>query len=701
MQSFRSELENPVVQQDIIDLEKKIAKFRAGEIDEEKFRSLRLARGVYGQRQQGVQMIRIKIPYGKMTTDQLLRICEVSEEYSIGRLHTTTRQDIQIHYVSLDRTPQLWADLEKSNVTLREACGNTVRNITASPDAGINKDEVFDVAPYAQEMFEYFLRYPVCQEMGRKFKISFSASDKDEAFSYIHDLGFIPKIENGVLGFKVMLAGGLGAQSFHAHTAYEFLSSDKIIPYTEAVLRVFDRHGERSKRHKARIKYLLHDLGLEAFTKLVEDEWKSIKHKTYPIDAAAYANTVAPAVKAIPEVTISDEKEYDRWFKSNVFEQKQKGFFGIWIKLTNGDFYLKEARNLAALVKEYAADDIRITVNQGLMLKYIRPEALKFWYTELKKMEMAKPGFNSPADVTSCPGTDTCNLGISDSVHTAQVIEKMIEEEYPELVFNQNLSIKISGCMNSCGQHALAGIGFHGSSMNVNGKVMPALQVLLGGGSKGNGQGAMSEKILKIPSRRVLEAVRIVLDDYSANQTDGEYYWQYFERQGKNYFYNLLKALGDTSNVKDEDFLDWGHVEEYVKAIGVGECAGVVIDMISTLFLDVEEKLSLASECAAAGKYADAIYHAYSSMVNGAKAMLTSVGKQTNTQNGVINDFETEFVASKQFTVFPSAKEQILKINKNEPTKEFATAYIADANTFYKGLTTLRDLQLANATEKA
>ncbi|MCX6181955.1 MAG: HEPN domain-containing protein [Bacteroidetes bacterium] len=701
MQSFRSEFENPVVQQDIIDLEKKIAKFRAGEIDEEKFRSLRLARGVYGQRQQGVQMIRIKIPYGKMTTEQLLRICEVSEEYSIGRLHTTTRQDIQIHYVSLDRTPQLWADLEKSSITLREACGNTVRNITAAPDAGINPNEVFDVAPYAQEMFEYFLRYPVCQEMGRKFKISFSASDKDEAFSYIHDLGFLPKIENGVVGFKVMLAGGLGAQSFHAHTAYEFLSADKIIPYTEAVLRVFDRHGERSKRHKARIKYLLHDLGLEAFQKLVEEEWKAIKHKTYPIDAAAYVSTVAPAVKEIPAVTISDEKEYDRWFKSNVFEQKQKGFFGIWIKLTNGDFYLKEARNLAALVKEYAADDIRITANQGLMLKYVRPEALKFWYNELKKMEMAKPGFNSPADVTSCPGTDTCNLGISDSVHTAQVIEKMIEDEYPELVFNQNLSIKISGCMNSCGQHALAGIGFHGSSMNVKGKVMPALQVLLGGGTKGNGQGALSEKIIKIPSRRALDAVRVILDDYSANQTEGEYYWQYFERQGKNYFYNILKPLGDTTNVTDEDFTDWGHKEEYVKAIGVGECAGVVIDLISTLFLDVEEKLENAKINFEAGKYADAIYHAYSSMVNGAKAMLTSVGKQTNTQHGVINDFEKEFVETKQYTVFPSAKEQILKINKSEPTKEFAAAYIADANAFYKGLIALRDLQLAKETEKA
>jgi len=697
MQSFRTELENPVVQQDIIDLEKKIAKFKAGEIDSEKFRSLRLARGVYGQRQEGVQMIRIKIPYGKMTSEQLLRICDVSQEYSIGRLHTTTRQDIQIHYVSLDRTPELWAELEKSNITLREACGNTVRNITASPDAGINPNEVFDVAPYAQTMFEYFLRYPICQEMGRKFKISFSASEADEAFSYIHDLGFIPKIKDGVRGFKVMLAGGLGAQSFHAQVAYEFLAADQIIPYTEAVLRIFDRHGERSKRHKARIKYLLHDLGLEAFTKLVEEEWKSIQFKTYPIDVDAYKQTEAPAVKAIPAVEAIDEKEYDRWFKANVFEQKQKGFYGIWIKLTNGDFYLKEARALAALVKEYAADDIRITANQGLLLKFIRPEALKFWYAELKKLGMAKPGFNSPADVTACPGTDTCNLGISDSVHTAEVIEKLIEEEYPELVFNHNLSIKISGCMNSCGQHALAGIGFHGSSINVKGKVMPALQVLLGGGTIGDGQGALSEKVIKIPSKRVLDALRILLDDYSANQNDGEYYWQYFRRQGEKYFYGLLKHLSDTTNISDADFLDWGHKEEYVKAIGVGECAGVVIDMISTLFLDVEEKLENAKITLEKGKLADSIYHSYSSMVNAAKAMLTSVGKQTNTQHGVINDFEKEFVESGKFTLYTSAKELILRINKNEPTQEFATAYLADANKFYKGLVDLREKQLAEA----
>ena len=287
MQSFRTEIENPIVEKDILELERKIHEFQGGKLDEEKFRSLRLARGVYGQRQQGVQMIRIKLPYGKLSSKQLHRICEVSDEYSRGRLHITTRQDIQIHYVDLNRTPELWAELEKDEITLREACGNTVRNVTASETAGIDPNEPFDVSPYAHALFEYFLRNPVSQELGRKFKVSFSASDADTGLSYMHDLGFIAKIQEGVKGFKVMLGGGLGSQPRHADVLYEFLASDKIIPLMETVVRVFDRYGERKSRAKARLKFLLKDVGLDGFKKLLEEEQKAIPHTIYPIDALA------------------------------------------------------------------------------------------------------------------------------------------------------------------------------------------------------------------------------------------------------------------------------------------------------------------------------------------------------------------------------------------------------------------------------
>ena len=310
MQSFRTEIENPIVERDIIDLEKKIALYYEGKIDEERFRSLRLARGVYGQRQFGVQMIRIKLPYGRITSEQLHRIANVSDEYSRGRLHITTRQDIQIHHVSLDRTPELWAELEKDDITLREACGNTVRNVTASETAGIDVNEPFDVSPYAHAVFEFFLRNPICQEMGRKFKISFSGTDEDTALSFMHDLGFIAKIKNGEIGFKVMLGGGLGSQARLADTLFEFISAHRIIPITEAVLRVFDRHGERAKRARARLKFLVKEIGFDAFVKLVEEEQKALSVSTYKIDTSKFDTSIDIPKIEIPSVAIENAKEY-------------------------------------------------------------------------------------------------------------------------------------------------------------------------------------------------------------------------------------------------------------------------------------------------------------------------------------------------------------------------------------------------------
>ena len=366
MQSFRTEIENPVVEKDILELERKIRLFKEGKLDEERFRSLRLARGVYGQRQLGVQMIRIKLPYGKVTSEQLHRIADVSDEYSRGRLHITTRQDIQIHHVSLDRTPELWAQLEKDDITLREACGNAVRNVTASETAGIDPKEPFDVTPYAHATFQFFLRNPICQEMGRKFKISFSATDEDTALSYIHDLGFIPKIkvENGVeiRGFKVVLGGGLGSQPRHADVMYEFLPADKIIPTIEGVLRIFDRHGERAKRAKARLKFLVKDRGLEGFLALVEQEKKALAYQSYSIDTNDFKHPIVFQENKVPDVRIDDQEEFELWKKTNVLAQKQDRLYAVGIKVHLGDFYTDKARLLANLIKKYAANELRFTI---------------------------------------------------------------------------------------------------------------------------------------------------------------------------------------------------------------------------------------------------------------------------------------------------------------------------------------------------
>jgi sulfite reductase (ferredoxin) len=654
---------------------------------EEKFRSLRLARGVYGQRQQGVQMVRIKLPYGKMTLAQWKRISAVSDEYSTRNLHLTTRQDIQIHFVSLDRTPEMWAELEKDDVTIREACGNTVRNITASDQAGIDPDEPFDVTPYAHAMFEYFLRKPVCQEMGRKFKIAFSSSEKDTALTFMHDLGAIPRVRevDGKLqrGFKVLVAGGLGAQPHLAITTYEFLEEDLLIPYLESILRVFDRHGERNSRHKARIKFLVQKIGIEAFNELVAAEQKALTYQRYPIDTSKFETPVLPSYQ-LPETTysIKNPLKFEIWKKTNVVKQKQEGFVAVYVRVANGNILSDTSRSLIDKLKDVIADDVRVTVNQGLQFRYIKPEHLEYVYSVLEGEGFEAAGFGSTADVTSCPGTDTCNLGISNSTGTALVLSQVIEDEYPELLYNKEIAIKISGCMNSCGQHGMASIGFHGSSLKSKGQVIPALQVLIGGGVLGSGNGRIADKVIKVPSKRGPDVLRSLLNDYIANGEGDELYYQYIDRKGDKYFYELLKPLASLETLQAEDYIDWGQEEKFATAIGVGECAGVMIDLVATLILEAEEKLANSEECLANKAWADGIYHAYSGFVHTAKALLLQSGVQCNTQHGILKDFDTHFVQKGLYTKYVSFKDAVMKMNDAEPSEAFAKSYLRESKEF-------------------
>lgn len=694
MQSFRTELENPLVEKDIIDLERKIRLFREGKIHEEKFRSLRLARGVYGQRQQGVQMVRIKLPYGKMTLKQWKRISDISDEFSTGNLHLTTRQDVQIHFVSLDRTPELWAKLEQDNITLREACGNTVRNITASDNAGIDPNEPFDVTPYTHAAFEYFLRNPVCQEMGRKFKMSFSSSDEDTALAYIHDLGFIPKIVDGKRGFKIFLGGGLGAQPHLAHLAYEFLEEDKIIPFIEAVIRVFDRHGERNSRHKARLKFLIAKIGFEAFMELVEAEKKALKNSEFRIlnsesqfDVETYLKTVKRAENHSFTESKTHSSEYQDWLQTNTFEQKQKGFYGVYIRVPLGNISSTTSRSLIEKLEGYIADDVRVTINQGFLLRYVLPENLPYIYNVLKEHNLAEAGANSIANITACPGTDTCNLAISDSTNISLVLEDVIRKDFPALIHDNHIKIKISGCMNACGQHSMANIGFHGSSLKAGGKVLPTLQVLLGGGTIGGGFGRVSDKVIKVPSKRGDVVLKEILSDYEQNSLDGEYFNDYYDRQGEKYFYALLKPFADLTTLEGKDFIDWGHEDIFQTEIGVGECASVIIDLVATLFYESEEKIEWAKQAFSESRWADSIYYSYQSQVNTAKALLLDKNVNCSTQHGVISEFDKNY--SEEFG--GNIKDQILQINQNEPSEAFAAKFIEEASSFLEKAMIVRE----------
>lgn len=698
MQSFRTELEdinNPVVQEDIVRLERQIRLFREGKIDDDKFRSLRLSRGIYGQRQPGVQMVRIKLPFGRVTTQQLRRIADISDEFASSNLHATTRQDIQIHHVSLDRTPELWTKLEEDGVTIREACGNTVRNVTASATAGVDPKEPFDVSPYAYATFKYFLRNPICQEMGRKFKISFSSSDDDTAYAFIHDIGFIPRIRNGERGFKVVIGGGLGAIPYLALPAFDFMPEDQIVPFAESLLRVFDRYGERTRRMKARFKFLLENLGLEKVMELVEEERKALSIHSYKIDVNALPAPILPRELNGVAAPVINQDKFAQWRKTNVFEQKQEGYFGVYVKLPLGNLSTANTRIFADIVDKYAANELRVTVNQGYLLRFVREKALPHLFAALDKIALAEPGFDSVGDIAACPGSDTCNLGISSSYGIAVALEKVIKEEYPDLIYNNDIKIKISGCPNSCGQHGIASIGFHGSSIkDKKGGVLPALVVLLGGAKLTGGEGIVAEKILKIPSKRGVAALRLLLDDYDTNGLEGEYYHAYYQRiGGRKYFYDLLKPLGDIATIDQDEYIDWGEDHNFILHTATGECAGVIIDLVSTLFYESEEKLGWAKDTLNTKQYADSIYHTYGAFINTAKALLLTNDVRVSTQIQVMDEFQNNFVANGGFPEISNFREFVLRINKNEPSEEFAAQYLEDSAKFLRDVIAYREAQ--------
>jgi sulfite reductase (ferredoxin) len=671
MQSFRTEIENPIVEKDIIELEKKIHLYQKGKLDEDSFRSLRLARGVYGQRQTGVQMVRIKLPLGIITPAQLRRIAEVSDEYSNGNLHITTRQDIQIHYVSLDATPQLWSELEKDEITIREACGNTVRNITSSPYAGIDKNEPFDVTDHGWTLFEFLLRNPIGQEMGRKFKISLSSSDADQSRSYMHDFGLIPKVEYGIKGFKVLFGGGLGAQPVLASVINEFLPEDQLFRYAEAVLKVFDKYGERNKRNKARLKFLVQQEGIDLLIEKIEIEYNKIDTYVTEIKGPTkYVNFVNEN-PSIPD----DIESFKKWKLSNVRDQKQEGYSSVLLRVKRGNLTSNQARQLADVFEKFSSDSGRLTIEQNVLFRFIPNELLGNLYGELAFIGLADAGANTIADITSCPGTETCNLGITASYSVADLLEDLLEKEYEDVINSGDISIKISGCMNSCGQHSVSDIGFHGSTIRNSGFIYPALQVLLGGANLGDGNAQFADKVIKVPSKRIENVVRIILDDYKLNRSN-EVFNTYYNRKGKLYFYDLLKDVAEIKEVIEDELLDWGASDKFKPEIGIGECAGVKIDLVQTLLYESYEKIEESKYYLESLQYKDAAYSAYSSFIQSAKAFLLKEGKKTNSKIQIEESFE-EFYPAIEENFRANSFSDLLE------TAEDIEIYVEDAERFH------------------
>jgi sulfite reductase (ferredoxin) len=386
----------------------------------------------------------------------------------------------------------------------------------------------------------------------------------------------------------------------------------------------------------------------------------------------------------------SSDPYYQVWKRANILDQKQEGYASIGIKIRLGDFTTDKARKLAELIKNHANDEIRLTIGQNILIRDVKKESLPYFYLQLQSMDLADPGYDSTTDITACPGTDTCNLGIASSTGMARVLEQTLKYEFPNYAYCKDLSIKISGCMNSCGQHSIADIGFYGMSMKMGKLTLPAFQVLLGGSNLENGQGRFADKVIKIPSKRGPEALRYLLRDFEDGKQDQEIFTAYYLRQGKEYFYQLLKPLADLSSTEKDIMIDWGHSEEYIKAIGVGECAGVVIDLVGTLLFESEEKLENAQNAFNHKKWADSIYHSYAALINTAKAVLIGENLKTNTHAGIISDFDQYFVESGLLPLGQKFADLIYQIKENAPSEEFAGNYLEEARTFFDLIDSLR-----------
>ncbi|MEM7298650.1 MAG: nitrite reductase, partial [Bacteroidota bacterium] len=428
------------------------------------------------------------------------------------------------------------------------------------------------------------------------------------------------------------------------------------------------------------LKYLIEPrkgIGVERFLELVREEWKALPLKKFQISITKM-EFPSNDEQGGSSNSLENNSSFEQWKLTNVFEQKQQGFYGVKVRVPLGNISSGIAHRLAGIAEKYASEDIRITINQGLLFRHVKASALKPIYDELGLLDLNLPGFDSLADITSCPGTDTCNLGVTNSTKLAGELEHVVRDEYPHLISESSIKIKISGCMNSCGQHMIANIGFHGSSIKVGDKVVPAMQVVIGGGVNVEGTGFIAEKVIKVPTKRAPQVLRSLLDDFEENQSEGEYFNDYYQRNGKRYFYNLLKPLVEKVFIQ-EDYIDWGKESAFLPDIGVGECAGVMVDLVGTILDDAEENLTKSRRAIIDEAWAHAIFYAYNTFIIGAKAILLEHDVQCNAHKKIIDDFEALLLPN---GINSSFSELVLKINIEEPTRHFASAYVGEAMGF-------------------
>ena len=670
--------------------ENEIALKKQGKIDDKVFAETRLRRGAYGQRYDNGQrhdgrrtqtpkyaqngltkgpntlwdapgMQRIKIPFGGLNARQIEVLAELAEEYSDGIAHITTRQDVQLHFVHIEDTPALMRRLAAVGITTREACGNSVRNVTACPLAGVCRDQAFDVTPYAKALAYFLLGHPDTQNFGRKFKAAFSGCDTNPcALVRIHDLGCIARVREidgkPKRGFEVYVGGGLGAVPYQAKLFDEFVPEEELLPLAQAISRVFARLGEKKNRNTARLKFVVAKLGIEEFKRVVHEERAELPFDSRWTEYLSgieqeHETPLRPA--GLLQITKAHSEEFRAWHGTNVYEQRQSGYAAVTITLPLGDLTADQLRVVADLARKYVRDTVRTTVEQNLILRWVSESDVPAVYAELERAGLGQAGANTIVDLTACPGTDTCKLGISSSRGLAGELRiRLAESAMARDEAIRNLKIKVSGCFNSCGQHHIADLGFYGVSRNKGGYAAPHFQVVLGGQWSENA-GSYGLAIGAVPSKRIPATVDRITSRYLEGRTEGEPFQAFVRRIGRAECKKMIEDLM-VLPLRSEDpslYTDWHDPREFtIGDMGVGECAGEVVSPLEFQLTACEREVFEAQLAHEKGDVERASRLAYESMLHGAEALLAwRNALHTATPDGSVEGFRREFYDTQLF----------------------------------------------------
>ncbi|MGO4882513.1 MAG: nitrite/sulfite reductase [Bryobacteraceae bacterium] len=572
-----------LVRQEIETFRRKANAFLAGEIPEDEFRAFRLKHGIYGQRQPGVQMVRCKIPSGLLTAAQMEQLARISDEYAGGKGHITTRQNMQYHFVPLAQAADVMHLLADAGLTNREACYNTVRNVTTCPLAGIAHDEVFDVRPYAQRIAYAFLRKDLTGNLPRKFKIAFDGcGSRDCIAGAINDIGLRAVLRHGQRGFRVVIGGGLGPLPTEAQLLDEFLPEERLLNRCEAVVRVFNKYGNRENRNKARLKFVLRERGMAWLREQIEREYADILEnggiawpELVPEGFGGYQSNPQPLGRGelLPVIHTNgrSDPQDERWLETNVIRQKQPGYATVIARVDQGNLTADQMRGLASLAADAGDGRLRLGIDQNILLGFIPLARLRAVRAELGRLGLGEAGAGEIGDVTTCPGAYSCNLALTKSMNLGAALQDVVRSYDDPLV--RKLSIKVSGCPNSCGQHWIADFGFYGNARKIDGREIPYYQMLLGGGFDQDGIMRFGLAVQSVPARLAPEAVSRVLDHYLAERAAGETFRQYVMRHKVETFRALTSDLAKPAELHPEIYQDWGDDSAFSLQLGRGECA--------------------------------------------------------------------------------------------------------------------------------